>query len=49
MTQRAMVIDVSHWQGNIDFNAVAANGIHGVIHKCTEDLSVDPMYDARRV
>lgn len=27
------VIDVSHWQGNIDFNSVRASGIEGVIIK----------------
>ena len=27
------VIDVSHWQGYIDFNSVRASGIEGVIIK----------------
>jgi GH25 family lysozyme M1 (1,4-beta-N-acetylmuramidase) len=41
------LIDVSHWQKNIDFAAVAAAGISGVIVKCIDGRlpDVDPMFE----
>src|SRR3954471_21123733 len=42
-------IDVSHWQGKINFQAVAADGCLGVIAKCTEGTGyVDELYTANR-
>ena len=44
-----VAIDISHWQAKVDFARVKADGILGVIHKCTEsDNYVDPMYVSRR-
>jgi lysozyme len=43
------VIDISHWQDEIDFAAVKASGVIGVIHKCTEgDDYLDPTFEERR-
>jgi lysozyme len=45
-----LVIDVSHYQGDIDFAAVAAAGVYGVIHKCTKgETYLDPTYAAHRL
>lgn len=40
------LIDVSHWQGSIDFDKVAASGISGVIVKCIDGRlpSIDPRF-----
>src|SRR5262245_8156356 len=49
MTQRLDFIDVSHWQGSINFVAVKAAGILGVIMKATEGTTfVDEKYAANR-
>jgi GH25 family lysozyme M1 (1,4-beta-N-acetylmuramidase) len=42
-------IDVSHWQGTINWSKVAAAGIRFAIHKATEGrTSTDPMYTTNR-
>src|SRR5439155_18213192 len=42
-------IDVSHWQGTIDFDAVAADGIRFVFAKASEGTDyVDPNYTTNR-
>jgi lysozyme len=39
------IIDISHWQGSIDFEKVAADGIVAIIAKATQGTSgVDPAY-----
>ena|GEM_PF-496480 len=39
------IIDVSHWQGDIDFAKVRADGIQGVYIKATEGIGyADPMF-----
>ena len=44
-----VVVDVSHWQDNINFTTVAAQGIVGLIHKATQDTqSVDSRYSSRK-
>ena len=44
------VIDISHFNGDIDFNAVASDGILGVIQKATQGLAdVDPLYERNRI
>ncbi len=48
MTQRVDFIDVSHWQGKIDFTAIPESVV-GVIAKATEGTSyVDDMYAVNR-
>lgn len=43
------VIDISHYNGNVDFAAVKAAGIVGVIHKATQGISYsDPEYAEHR-
>ena len=43
------VIDISHWQTTVSFDAVVASGIVGVIAKATEGQEyADPTYAARR-
>jgi lysozyme len=43
------VADVSHYQDDIDFNKVAADGILGLIHKATQGTSyTDSRYLSRR-
>ena len=43
------VADVSHYQDNIDFNKVAADGILGLIHKATQGTQyTDSRYLSRR-
>ena len=45
-----VVIDLSHHRETVDFDAVKADGIVGVIHKATEGLGFsDRTYAARRV
>lgn len=45
-----VVIDLSHHRETVDFDAIAADGIVGVIHKATEGLGFsDRTYAARRV
>ena len=44
------IIDISHFNGDIDFNAVANDGILGVIQKATQGLAdVDPLYERNRI
>ncbi|WP_264686973.1 glycoside hydrolase family 25 protein [Wolbachia endosymbiont (group B) of Rhopobota naevana] len=43
------VIDLSHWNENINFKLAREDGILGVIHKATQGLKyVDPTYTERR-
>jgi lysozyme len=43
MSEIVKCIDISHWQGYPDFNAVRASGVIAMIHKCTEGTGyVDP-------
>jgi len=45
----AMVVDLSHWDPADDYDAVAADGIVGVIYKATEGQSyTDPTYVAQQ-
>ncbi len=45
MPQLNAVIDLSHHNQNLDFAAIAASGILGVIHKATQGLGyADPTY-----
>lgn len=47
MSPQALGIDVSHWQGAVDWNAVRASGILFAFVKATErDNVVDPRLDA---
>lgn len=44
-----VVVDVSHWQNNINYSDVAADGIIGVIHKATQGIGyTDPKYATDR-
>jgi lysozyme len=44
-----VVIDISHWDGEIDFQAVAGDGILGVVQKATQgQLDIDPTYERNR-
>jgi lysozyme len=44
-----VVIDVSHHNGRIDFNAIKTAGILGVIQKATQDQSgTDPTYETNK-
>lgn len=43
MSDIPVCIDISHWQNYPDFEEVAACGVKGVVHKCTEGTSyIDP-------
>ncbi len=43
------IIDLSHWQENVNFKLDKENGIVGVIHKATQGLKyVDSKYAKRR-
>ena len=43
-----VVVDVSHWQSDITFSSIKANGIMGLIHKCTQGTGyADSMYSIR--
>jgi lysozyme len=43
------VIDISHFNGDIDFGAVASAGILGIIQKATQGQSdIDPTYERNR-
>lgn len=45
---RTDIVDLSHWQSNVNFEQLAKAGIVGVIHKATEGTSyVDPTYAKR--
>jgi lysozyme len=44
-----VVIDISHWDGEVDFQAVAGDGILGVVQKATQgQLDIDPTYERNR-
>jgi lysozyme len=44
------MIDTSHWDRNVDFQAVASSGLLGVIQKATQgQLDVDPTYESNRI
>jgi lysozyme len=44
-----VVVDLSHYNSSVDFGALAAGGIAGVIHKATQGTSeTDPTYAQRR-
>ncbi len=43
------IVDLSHWDRNIDFKLAKEDGILGVIHKATQGVEyVDPEYAKRR-
>jgi lysozyme len=43
------VVDISHNNGDVDFQLAQGDGIVGVIHKATEGLTeVDPMYETNK-
>lgn len=45
-----MVIDLSHWNVNIDFGLVKKNGIVAVIHKATQGIkNIDSCYSTRQI
>jgi lysozyme len=49
MANTNAVIDLSHHNLNVDFNAIKGAGIFGVMHKATQGLNfIDPMYAPRR-
>jgi lysozyme len=49
VTTTNAVIDLSHHNVNVDFNAIKGAGIFGVMHKATQGMNyIDPMYAARR-
>ncbi|MFB9127919.1 muramidase [Paraburkholderia dipogonis] len=44
-----VVVDISHHNANVDFSALKAAGIVGVIHKATQGVTgVDPTYASHR-
>jgi len=45
-----VVIDLSHWNINVDFRLVKSNGTVAVIHKATQGIkNVDSRYSTRRI
>jgi len=49
MTTTNAIIDLSHFNQNVDFVAAQASGIVGVIHKASQGLTFrDPVYTAHR-
>jgi lysozyme len=43
------VVDLSHWNSDVNFKLVKEDGILGVVHKVTQGLKyVDPKYAKRR-
>jgi GH25 family lysozyme M1 (1,4-beta-N-acetylmuramidase) len=43
------VVDISHYNGDVNFELAQGDGIIGVIHKATEGpTDVDPMYETNR-
>lgn len=49
IVQNAPVIDISHWNSVTDWHAIAAHGVHGVIHKFSQGTGYrDPNYGAAR-
>ncbi|SRR5258708_6065078 len=44
-----VIVDVSHYNANVDFSALKGAGIVGVIHKATQGITgVDPTYNGHR-
>lgn len=44
-----VIVDLSHWNQNVNFKLAKEDGIIGVIHKATQGLKyVDPKYAERR-
>lgn len=44
-----LVLDLSHWQGDVNFKEIAASGTIGVILKATQGTGyIDPMYEANK-
>lgn len=39
-----IIVDVSKWQGEIDFNKLRASGVKGVIIKCGQGSALDPRF-----
>src|ERR1041385_2737021 len=50
---RPLVTDCSHWQENIDAEALKASGVVGVVHKATEVMRykapIDEFYEVNKV
>jgi lysozyme len=45
-----IVIDISHWDREVDFQSVASSGVVGVMQKATQgQLDVDPTYNGNRI
>lgn len=45
-----MVIDLSHWNVNVNFGLIKNDGIVAVIHKATQGIKyIDPFYSIRRI
>ena len=42
---RANCIDISHYQGKVDFKKVAAEGIEYLILKCSENTGKDSTFE----
>jgi lysozyme len=44
------VVDTSHWDRDIDFQAVAGSGVLGIMQKATQgQLNIDPTYASNRI
>ena len=44
------VVDVSHWDRDVDFQAVAGSGVLGIMQKATQgQLNIDPTYASNRI
>jgi lysozyme len=45
-----VVIDISHWDRDVDFPSVASSGVIAIMQKATQGgLNVDPTYAGNRV
>lgn len=45
-----VVIDLSHWNVNVDFGLAKSNGTVAVIHKATQGIrNIDSCYRTRRI
>ena len=44
------VVDISHWDRDVDFQAVAGSGLLGIMQKATQgQLDIDPTYAGNRI
>jgi lysozyme len=44
------VVDISHWDRDVDFQAVAGSGVLGIMQKATQgQLDIDPTYAGNRI